>query len=306
MPRTNVLGTTAPPGSGAQRCAQAGEREHGIESTAGTAAPAARSSPFHPLADRFPLIEGVEFDELVADIKANGLIEPIVMLDGMILDGRNRYRACVAADVEPTFRPFTGDDPAAYVISANIHRRHLTAEQKRDLIAERIKATPEKSDRAIADMLKVSPTTVGKVRRATIHRGQLPEKRIGKDGKARKPPAKKVKPVPPPDAPQKMAAVTDAVGSDGSATKAAVFAPQQGKDLAEQLRLAEIKIAGLESENQELKAERDRLHQSLAEAHAANLALIEQLMVHVPAEPPVTFGDPGPIPELLRRDRVSS
>jgi ParB-like chromosome segregation protein Spo0J len=190
VPRTNVVGTTAPPGSGAQQCAQAGEREHRIESTAGTAAPAARSSPFHPLADRFPPIEGVEFDELVADIKANGLIEPIVMLDGMILDGRNRYRACVAADVEPTFRPFTGDDPAAYVISANIHRRHLTAEQKRDLIAERIEAAPEKSDRAIADTLRVSPTTVGKVRRATVHRGQLPEKRIGEDGKGRKQPAR--------------------------------------------------------------------------------------------------------------------
>jgi hypothetical protein len=45
MPRTNVVGTTAPPGSGAQRCAQAGEREHRIDSTAGTAATAARSSP---------------------------------------------------------------------------------------------------------------------------------------------------------------------------------------------------------------------------------------------------------------------
>ena len=45
MPRTNVVGTTARPGSGAQRCAQAGEREHRIDSTAGTAATAARSSP---------------------------------------------------------------------------------------------------------------------------------------------------------------------------------------------------------------------------------------------------------------------
>jgi hypothetical protein len=46
MPRTNVVGTIAPPGSGAQQCAQAGEREHRIDSTAGTAAPAAAwSSP---------------------------------------------------------------------------------------------------------------------------------------------------------------------------------------------------------------------------------------------------------------------
>jgi hypothetical protein len=55
-------------------------------------------------------------------------------------------------------------DPWAYVISANLHRRHLTVEQKRDLIAKLIKATPEKSDRQIAETVKASPTTVGTVR----------------------------------------------------------------------------------------------------------------------------------------------
>src|SRR5262245_62746993 len=53
MLRTNVVGTTAPPGSGAQRCAQAGEREHRIDSMAGTAATAARSSRATTLADAF-------------------------------------------------------------------------------------------------------------------------------------------------------------------------------------------------------------------------------------------------------------
>jgi hypothetical protein len=99
------------------------------------------SLQFHPLADIFPLMEGAEFNELVADIKANGLCECIVLYDGMILDGRNRYRACLKAG----FEPVTIDggklikNPAAYVISANIHRRHLTAEQKRELIAKLIK-----------------------------------------------------------------------------------------------------------------------------------------------------------------------
>ena len=87
-------------------------------------------------------MQGAEFDELVADIKKNGLVEPIVLLEDKILDGRNRYRACIAARVDPTFRPFTGDDPAAYVTSANVRRRHLTAEQKRELIAKLLKANP--------------------------------------------------------------------------------------------------------------------------------------------------------------------
>src|SRR5262249_18902894 len=157
---------------------------------------------FHPLADLFPLMEGEEFDELVADIKANGLHDQIVLYDGMILDGRNRYRACVAlgwtwgairemaVNLDSLIDDVDGDGlgyggPAAYVISANIHRRHLSAEQKRDLIAKVIAAQPEKSDRQIAKETKVSHPTVAKARREAEATGKaLPvEKRTGADGK---------------------------------------------------------------------------------------------------------------------------
>jgi len=56
---------------------------------------------FHPLADVLPLIEGAEFERLVADIAENGLLNPITIHDDMILDGRNRERACRAAGVAP-------------------------------------------------------------------------------------------------------------------------------------------------------------------------------------------------------------
>ena len=59
----------------------------------------------HPFADAFPLIEGEEFEELVNDIKTHGLRQPIVLNHDrtVLIDGRNRYRACMAAGVDPVF-----------------------------------------------------------------------------------------------------------------------------------------------------------------------------------------------------------
>ncbi len=79
---------------------------------------------YHELADLFDLLEGDEYQKLVQDIQENGLLDPITTYQGKILDGRNRYRACLDAEVEPVFREYNGDDPLAYVVSQNILRRH--------------------------------------------------------------------------------------------------------------------------------------------------------------------------------------
>jgi hypothetical protein len=84
----------------------------------------------HPLAALVPPMSPEEFDALSADILANGLFEPIVLYEGKILDGRHRYQACVDTGTEPRFREYEGEDPAGYVISSNVHRRHLSASQK--------------------------------------------------------------------------------------------------------------------------------------------------------------------------------
>ena len=89
----------------------------------------------HPLCTLFPRMGGAEFDSLVADIKTNGLSQPITLHNGFILDGGNRYRACMEAGIEPRFVEFEGASVVSFVLSANLHRRHMTAGQQAAIVA---------------------------------------------------------------------------------------------------------------------------------------------------------------------------
>jgi len=91
----------------------------------------------HPVADIFPMLPPDELQRLADDIAARGLLEPVVMLDDMILDGRNRYAACKLAGVTPDFVTFSGNDALGYVIAKNLHRRHLN-ESQRAVVAAKI------------------------------------------------------------------------------------------------------------------------------------------------------------------------
>lgn len=91
----------------------------------------------HPIADIFPLIQGKDFVDLKTDIKEKGLLEPIWIYQGKILDGRNRFRACQEAGVTIEFREYQGTDPLGFVISLNLKRRHLD-ESQRAMVAARI------------------------------------------------------------------------------------------------------------------------------------------------------------------------
>lgn len=89
------------------------------------------SLPMHPLAELFPPMSDVEFATLVADIKENGLRDPIIVHEGQILDGRNRYRACLEIGIEPMTRPWDGKGtPLDFVVSKNLIRRHLDDGQR--------------------------------------------------------------------------------------------------------------------------------------------------------------------------------
>lgn len=71
-----------------------------------------------------------EFDGLVEDIKKHGQKEAVIVLDGAVLDGWHRYLACQKAGVKCVTVKHDGADPVAFVLSRNLHRRHLTASQR--------------------------------------------------------------------------------------------------------------------------------------------------------------------------------
>jgi ParB-like nuclease domain len=113
---------------------------------------------FHPLADIFPMLEDDELKALADDIKAKGLTEPITLFEGKVLDGRNRYRACQLAEVEirqDQFTQYEGNDALGFVVSKNLHRRHLNESQRAMIAAQ------------IANM------TVGGDHSANLQKGQI-------------------------------------------------------------------------------------------------------------------------------------
>lgn len=83
----------------------------------------------HPAAERFPMMSAEEFEALKENIRDRGLLEAIWVFDGMILDGRNRYAACIALGIEPTLREYTGDSPFQFAWSMNGVRRQLSKSQ---------------------------------------------------------------------------------------------------------------------------------------------------------------------------------
>lgn len=163
--------------------------------------------PIHPATDLFPMMSTDELLLLGEDIKKNGLRSRIAVIENsndepILIDGRNRLAAMELAGLKIVLEDVVkfaacakhkhDFDIYSYVISANIHRRHLTAEQRRELIAKVLKAKPEQSNRKIAEQVKVDHKTVSSVRNDLEAIGQIPQlkRTVGKDGKER--PAKKL------------------------------------------------------------------------------------------------------------------
>jgi ParB-like chromosome segregation protein Spo0J len=188
--------------------------------------------PVHPAADIFPLLDDADLVALGNDIKTNGLVSPIAVdfdlsnrnSKPILVDGRNRLAAMervgirvrleeiharrggevighrLAADdidlniteEETTISVIRGD-PTEYIISANIHRRHLTLLQKKELTAALLKDNPGRSNRATGNIVKLDDKTVASVRREMESRAEIPHVDKVVDTKGREQPASRPK-----------------------------------------------------------------------------------------------------------------
>jgi hypothetical protein len=167
----------------------------------------------HPAADEFPMMSDDELDQLAADIEKHGLRQAIDFQGDELLDGRNRLAAIrrikdekrrndLLGFVASTKRVMQVSDPIAYVISANVRRRHLTAEKKRDIITALLKDRPERSDRETAKIADSNRTTVGQIRRELEEKGDVSIIDTRTDAAGRQQPAAK-----PPRPPSKEAQI---------------------------------------------------------------------------------------------------
>lgn len=118
---------------------------------------------FHPVADIFPLLAEPLLLELADDIRSHGLMSPIVLYEDKILDGRNRYLACLKAGVEPKFKKYDGNgSPLSYVISLNLHRRQLD-ESQRAMVGARIANLEEGRPKKTSAIALVSQPEAAKI-----------------------------------------------------------------------------------------------------------------------------------------------
>jgi ParB-like chromosome segregation protein Spo0J len=99
--------------------------------------PPERPAP-HPICLLMPSADEDELASLIDDIRTHGLLDPIVLFEERILDGRNRAAACEAAGVAPRYVEFQGarDEALMFVVSHNLKRRHLTKQAIADTLVE--------------------------------------------------------------------------------------------------------------------------------------------------------------------------
>jgi hypothetical protein len=116
----------------------------------------------HPVAELFPMMNEEELVELAYDIKDNGLLNPIILdKDGVLIDGRNRLKACELMAIKPRFETLNGTDAVAFILAQNVARRHLTKGQQAMAVAKACSLNEQ--TKTVCQRAKESHLSIGRI-----------------------------------------------------------------------------------------------------------------------------------------------
>jgi N6-adenosine-specific RNA methylase IME4 len=171
----------------------------------------------HPAAAHLPIMSDGELEVLAKDVRERGLIHPVVLFEGKVIDGRNRLKACELAGVQPSTIEWvkTGDESVVkFVVASNLLRRHLN-ESQRGMLA--------------ADLLEMYRAEAHTAKTAHLKRGtEIPESAPGRTRAAEK-------------------AAAD-VGAATRTVERAKFVAEKSPELAEKVRKGEATLKQAEKE----------------------------------------------------------
>lgn len=258
----------------------------------------------HPLSAAFPAMSDEDFQALKDDIEINGQREPVMIFEGMVLDGWHRYRACVDLGLKPQQFTFPeGDDPVAFVLSQNLHRRHLSASQRAAAVVACAQWAPAGRPKKVEpgstystnkDLAKAAGTTVRTITDAkaavkaglgdAVKEGAVTAKQAAHvaRGKAAEPPKKQKREIapPPPSDADNMAEAQHTIAElaqeneqlrDKLAVESLMDSEEAKTQVAETVAELRAQVKTLQAENAALKVSRDTYQREAAEAKKSAL-----------------------------------
>jgi hypothetical protein len=140
----------------------------------GSQASSAASLEIHPAAEIFPPMSDTEYAALLADMRINGQSHPIITWKGKVIDGRNRLRACRELGIEPKTQEWDEKGSlTAFILSANLVRRHLDESQRAMVAAKLMPTLAEQAKRRMLEGKELDPSDPGRKGRASDDAGAV-------------------------------------------------------------------------------------------------------------------------------------